>query len=112
MPLHVFGDKLNVAVYEPMTLDYYTMATEFNENLPADRVSKTLGFVFNGESVATEVSAIDTVVAQYAGIIAAGAQDPAEVLPKFLEDLNAAGIDKVVAEKQTQLDAWLAEQAG
>lgn len=35
-----------------------------------------------------------------------------EVLPKFLEDLNAAGIDKVVAEKQTQLDAWLAEQAG
>ena len=62
--------------------------------------------------MATEVSAIDTVVAQYAGIIAAGAQDPAEVLPKFLEDLNAAGIDKVVAEKQTQLDAWLAEQAG
>ncbi len=112
MPLHVFGDKLNVAVYGPMTLDYYTMATEFNENLPADRVSKTLGFVFNGESVATEVSAIDTVVAQYAGIIAAGAQDPAEVLPKFLEDLDAAGIDKVIAEKQTQLDAWLAEQAG
>ena len=112
MPLHVFGDKLNVAVYEPMTLDYYTMATEFNENLPADRISRTLGFVFNGESVATEVSAIDTVVAQYAGIIAAGAQDPAEVLPKFLEDLNAAGIDKVIAEKQSQLDAWLAEQAG
>ena len=112
MPLHVYGDKLNVAVYSPMTLDYYTMATEFNENLPADRVSKTLGFVFNSESVATEVTAIDAVVAQYTGIIAAGAQDPAEVLPKFLEDLNAAGIDKVIAEKQSQLDAWLAEQAG
>lgn len=51
-------------------------------------------------------------IAQYSGIIAAGAQDPAEVLPKFLENLNAAGIDKVIAEKQSQLDAWLAEQAG
>ena len=57
------------------------------------------------------MTAIDAVVAQYSGIIAAGAQDPAETLPKFLEDLNAAGIDKVIAEKQTQLDAWLAEQA-
>ena len=112
MPLHVYGDKLNVAVYSPMTLDYYTMAEEFNENLPEERISKTLGFVFNSESVATEVTAIDAVVAQYSGIIAAGAQDPADVLPKFLEDLNAAGIDKVIAEKQSQLDAWLAEQAG
>lgn len=112
MPLHVYGDKLNVAIYSPMTLDYYTMAAEFNESLPDDRTSKTLGFVFNNESVATEITAIDAVVAQYAGIIAAGAQDPAEVLPKFLEELDAAGIDKVIAEKQTQLDAWLAEQAG
>ena len=112
MPLHVYGDKLNVAVYSPMTLDYYTMAEEFNENLPEERISKTLGFVFNSESVATEVTAIDAVVAQYSGIIAAGAQDPADVLPKFLENLNAAGIDKVIAEKQSQLDAWLAEQAG
>ena len=29
-----------------------------------------------------------------------------------MENLNAAGIDKVIAEKQSQLDAWLAEQAG
>lgn len=77
-----------------MTLDYYTMAEEFNENLPEERISKTLGFVFNSESVATEVTAIDAVVAQYSGIIAAGAQDPADVLPKFLEDLNAAGMIK------------------
>lgn len=112
MPLHAYGDKLNVAVYAPMNLDYYTLATEFNENLAEDRISKTLGFVFNSDSVATEVTAIDAVVAQYAGIIAAGAQDPEEVLPKFLEDLNAAGMDTVIAEKQAQLDAWLAEQAG
>ena len=34
--------------------------------------------------------------------------DPAELLPQFLSRLENAGIDTIIAEKQTQLDAWKA----
>jgi putative aldouronate transport system substrate-binding protein len=34
--------------------------------------------------------------------------DPAENLPKFIEELEAAGINEIIAEKQKQLDEFLA----
>lgn len=108
MPLHVYGDKLNVSVYEPMGLDYYTMAGEFNASISEERISKTLGFVFNASNVATETAAVSSVTNQYSGIIAAGAQDPATVLPEFLAALEDAGINKIIEEKQAQFDEWLA----
>ena len=34
--------------------------------------------------------------------------DPAENLPKFIAELEAAGINEIIAEKQKQLDEFLA----
>ena len=106
-PLHVFGDKTTIAVFEPMTLDYYTMCEEFNNNIPEERISKTLGYVFNDTPVSTQASAVSAVVQQYSGIIAAGAQDPATVLPEFISALKDAGIDDIIEENQRQLNEWL-----
>ena len=36
-----------------------------------------------------------------------GFYDPAEYLPSFIADRQAAGVDKVIAEMQVQYDAWL-----
>ena len=33
------------------------------------------------------------------------------MLPKFLEALDAAGMNKIIEENQRQLDAWLADHA-
>ena len=41
-------------------------------------------------------------------VIDFGTIDPAKKLPEFIEKLKAAGIEKVIAEKQKQLDAWAA----
>lgn len=110
MPLHIYGDKLSIGVFEPLTLDYYEMAEAFNASITEDRQSKTLGYVFNSDAVSTQKTAVDAVVAQYSGIIATGAQDPATVLPEFQQALKDAGVDDIIAENQAQLDAWLAEQ--
>ena len=40
---------------------------------------------------------------------ALGELDPEEALPKFNEELKAAGLDTIIAEKQAQLDAFLAQ---
>ncbi len=107
MALHVFGDKLSIAVYEPLTLDYYTEAEAFNESITEAEQSCTLGYVFNSSNVSTQVAAVDAVVSQYTGIIATGAQDPDTVLDEFNNALEDAGIYEVIEENQRQLDEWL-----
>lgn len=109
MPLHVYGDKNSISVYTPATLDVYAMTEELNNNIPEDRQSISLGYTFNTVDVASELTAVNAVINQYIGIIATGAQDPANVLPEFTAALESAGIDTLISANQTQFDAWLAE---
>ena len=71
--------------------------------------SKALGFVFDNSEYADQVSALNNVISQYNGALSSGSGDPEELLPQFLEALDDAGINDVIAAKQEQLDAWLAE---
>ena len=83
----------------------YTTYKPFNDS--ADR-SKALGFSFNSESVKNEVAQYNNVVKQYTGAIHTGSVDPTVAIPKFVQALKAAGCDTVIAEKQKQLDAFVA----
>ncbi|MOA60671.1 hypothetical protein D3C78_1856060 [compost metagenome] len=65
-----------------------------------------MGFTMNPESVKTEIAAISNVIAQYYLVLETGSVDPDKVLPQFIEKLKDAGIDKVIADKQRQLDEW------
>jgi putative aldouronate transport system substrate-binding protein len=69
-------------------------------------VSPALGFQFNPDPVKTEIAATTNVLNQYKAGLATGTLDPEESLPEFNEKLKAAGIDKIIAEKQKQFDAW------
>ncbi|MNG39897.1 hypothetical protein D3C84_1282290 [compost metagenome] len=51
---------------------------------------------------------MDAVSEQYSKVIANGAVDTDSMVKKFNDDLYAAGLQKVMDEKQRQLDAWLA----
>lgn len=77
----------------------------FNANAA---VSPLCGFMFDQTPVEAELSAITAAASEYNELLQKGFYDPAEYLPKMLEAMNAAGMEKVVAEYQAQLDAWLA----
>ena len=62
--------------------------------------------MFDNSNVATQVAAVANVDAKYAKGLQGGALDPEEYLPQFIEELKAAGIDDIIAEKQKQFDAW------
>jgi putative aldouronate transport system substrate-binding protein len=70
--------------------------------------SKAIGFSFNSESVKNEITAINNVMTQYRKGLETGTVDPADKLEEFNSKLKAAGIDKVIVEKQKQLDKWAA----
>lgn len=67
-----------------------------------------LGFSFDPANVQTEMGALSNVAAEYALALNTGTVDPAEKLPEFIQKLKDNGIDKVVGEANTQLDAFLA----
>ena len=71
-------------------------------------VSPLCGFTFDKSAVEAELAAVSAVRAEYADLLEYGFYDPAEYLPKYQEALKAAGMEKVVAEYQAQLDAFLA----
>ncbi len=78
---------------------------EFNESA---NKSKALGFSFNPSNVQNELTAITNVTNRYKKILETGAVNPESKLQEFITNLKAAGIDKVIEEKQKQLDDWAA----
>ncbi|XID94533.1 ABC transporter substrate-binding protein [Paenibacillaceae bacterium WGS1546] len=90
-------------IYKGGDPEVWNKTKAFNESAVA---SKALGFTFNVEPVKTEYTAITNVVNQFKVGLESGTLDPDKVLPEFNDKLKAAGIDKVIAEKQRQLDEW------
>lgn len=72
--------------------------------------SKAIGFLPGTDAVTTEVVAVNNVLDQYKKALESGSVDPVKIHPEFVKKLKEAGIDKIIAEKQRQLDEWLAAQ--
>lgn len=102
-----YGNQFITEVIEGNDLDVYEQTKEFNK---AATQSKALGFTFDNSEVTNELTACTNVANKYRISLECGSVDPDEILPKFIEELNAAGIQKIIDEKQAQLDAWMAEK--
>ncbi|CAK4863912.1 unnamed protein product [Aphanomyces euteiches] len=70
--------------------------------------SPILGFSFDPTNVKSELAQIASVVDEFYGGLITGIADPDTTLPKMNEKLKKAGIDKLLGEMQTQIDAWKA----
>ncbi len=72
--------------------------------------SGALGCVFDSTNVTNEYTACVNVFEKYYYAIMSGSMDTESTLETFKAELKAAGEDVVIAEKQTQLDAFLADK--
>jgi putative aldouronate transport system substrate-binding protein len=103
----MFGNRMLTYVLEgedPALRQEYTKFTASFQKSPA------AGFLPSTEAVSTEVVAVKNVLDQYRKALETGSVDPVKVHPDFVKKLKAAGIDTIIAEKQKQLDAWLAQK--
>lgn len=71
--------------------------------------SPILSFNFDSSKVSAELTAVQNVKEQYWAALMTGTIDPATNLDQVIEKFNQAGLEKVMAEAQSQLDAWRAE---
>lgn len=101
------GNTLLQAVSTQEDPDKNRMLIEYS-NDSIDHPS--LGFRFRTDPVAAELTAINALADGTMRALMTGYIDPATELPKFIDDLKAAGLDTVIAEVQSQYDAWLTTQ--
>ena len=73
--------------------------------------SKAYGFTFDSTAVTDQIIAVNAVNAQYQKSLQYGAVDDVdEAIAIYNEALHNAGIDDIIDEKQSQLNAWCDEQ--
>ncbi len=87
--------------------DFFERLESFNDEC---LFSKAVGFYFDREPVVDEMSACQAVIDKYYNTILSGAVDVDSTLEQARSEMEAAGEDAVIAEKQKQLDEFLANQ--
>ena len=85
-----------------------SLVWEMEQNQNA-KTSVAMGFTFDSSSVKTEYTAVTNVIEQYLPGLVCGSVDPGTEIPIFLERLEEAGLGDIIAAKQAQLDAWVAD---
>ncbi|MBO4510923.1 MAG: DUF3502 domain-containing protein [Lachnospiraceae bacterium] len=96
-------------IQSPGTDDYIDQWEAFTASA---EVSPILGYMFSDAEYQTESAAITNVINQYLPTLSNGACESEEAtnayIDEFVNALEAAGINDVIAGNQEQLDAYLA----
>lgn len=103
----VWPNELNTIPWEADGADIWKETEEFNNSA---KDSLCLGFVWDNSKVLNEITACNNVKAKYENALNTGGLDPATALPKMIQELKDAGVDTIIAEKQAQVDAWMASK--
>lgn len=98
-----WGNQFLGYVWENDDPNVWKLQDEFNKKA---KKSKALGFSFTVDPVKTEMAAVQSVKDQFKTGLETGTLDPEKYLPDFISKLKASGMDKIIAEKQKQLDEW------
>jgi putative aldouronate transport system substrate-binding protein len=75
----------------------------FNTNA---KKSAACGFTYDNTGSATELTAVQNVYEEYQKSLEYGFVDPATGIPEMNGKLMTAGLQKIIDDKQAQLDAW------
>lgn len=94
-------------IWEGNPADLADVMTKYNADMD---VSLAYGFQFDAADYETEIANLTAIRDKYAFAIGSGSVDPETEIPKFNEELYAAGLQKVMDAKQEQLNAWLANK--
>ncbi len=106
-PAWMLGNQFNSLLTENDVENVWEETIKGNETAEYELL---FGFVPDRTPIETELANCEAIWGEYKDILNYGLKDYHEVLPELYDKLNKAGLEKVVAELQTQLDKFFAEQ--
>lgn len=101
----MLGNTLNAYLLPGVSPDIPKQIDDLNKSA---KVSRVIGFTFDSEPVKSELAQCMTIKEKYAAGFSHGMFDVDSTLAAMNKEFKAAGMDKIIAEKQKQLDAWVA----
>lgn len=102
----MFGNQFLNYVWDTEAPDKWAQFRAFNKGA---KLSPALGFTFDAQPVKSQVASLVTVRSKYIAGLETGAIDPSKA-DEFKKKEVANGLDKVLKEKQKQLNAFLAKK--
>jgi putative aldouronate transport system substrate-binding protein len=99
----LWGNQFVGHVWEGNPPDYWDVTRKFNETALK---SYAFGFSWDSSDVKNQITACTNVMGKYHKALMCGAVDPETTLPRFIQELKAAGIDDIIKDKQEKLNAW------
>ncbi|HHV12476.1 MAG TPA: ABC transporter substrate-binding protein [Clostridiales bacterium] len=102
----LYGNQFLIYPWEGVASNFREVA---KADMEAAETSKYLGFSCDTTNITNEITAVYNVIQEYKSGLESGSVG-LERYDEFISKMEAAGVDKVVAEYQKQLDAWLAQQ--
>lgn len=103
-----YPNQFNGTLWAGSPVDQWEQYEAWNDTLTE---SAAFGFAFDSTSVATEMATLQTVYDKYQKTVGFGTMpDLDAAIQEFNDGLYGAGLQKVLDEKQRQLDEWLANK--
>lgn len=99
-----FGNQFNALLIEGQSDNVWEETEKFN--VEAER--ELVGFSFNTKPVRTEVAQLATVEGKYSSMNK-GTEDVDSYIDKYIAELKTAGVEKVTAEAQKQIDEFMSK---
>lgn len=107
-PAWQLGNQFNALLTEADTEGVWEETMKGNEEATLDTL---FGFVPDRSSIETEMATCEAIWTEYKDILYYGLQDQSIAVPEMLDKMNKAGLEKVTAEIQKQVDEFLASKA-
>ena len=101
----VLGNVFNTYLIEGQADDTWEQTREINNTAKASRL---MGFSLDTEPIKLQMANCKSVIDEYFERLDKGTDDSAALLDEMLKKLEEAGVNEIVAELQSQIDAWLA----
>lgn len=98
-----FGYQFNAYYKKGVKEGTWEETIELNE---AAKPSPVLGFSFDSEPVKSEIAKCQAIVDEYVPLLATGSVELDKYYNEFIEKLEKAGSEIIVAELQKQIDEW------
>ncbi len=124
----VYGDKNHIYTMKGETQSLADAVEQKKQTVAIDtkmsedalkNSSKGVGFVYDNKKQAARIAGLDSLVSQYVGILSVGKGNkgsdgtytgPGSTYAEFIEKLEKAKINLVIADKNEQFQNWLAKQ--
>ncbi len=99
------GTFFQVTPTDDVEINQWDEVKALNE---AAKPSVLLGFTFDTAKVQDQIASCNEIVKRYSSEVLTGTTDPTVAVPQMMQEMRDAGFDEIVAEAQTQVDAFMA----